>query len=92
VRAGRFIGPVFSVAAAIASPAYAGPSSEALRTCVVQAVKPLDRETLLLATFIQLAQHPVARPYATVTPAQLEASQRREAQLFERLLFTDCHD
>ncbi|MBX3481368.1 MAG: hypothetical protein KF842_13300 [Caulobacter sp.] len=72
------------------SPAHAGAYGDELGKCLVVKSSRQDRLDFMTFLFGAMSQHPAAKPYSKMTPAQLEAANRRAIALMERLLMQDC--
>lgn len=83
---------VAAACALAAVPARAGPYSDALGKCLVQATTRQDREALVRWMFVALAHHPAVRSLVKVSAAQGDAANKATAEMFMRLLTTSCRD
>jgi hypothetical protein len=78
------------IAAAIALPAVAGPSSDALANCLVDKSSGRDRKDLARWFVVALSAHPEISGMFTMTPAEREDADRKTGRLFTRLVSVDC--
>lgn len=81
---------ILLASAAWASPAMAGPYGDDLSKCLVNASSPEDKQGLVQWIFFAIALNPNTEPYAKVTPEQRAQTDKRMAQLLERLLAESC--
>jgi hypothetical protein len=70
--------------------ASAGPATDGLSACLVEASTPDDRQVLVRWTFLAISRHPDLTPMTVVAPAQATAIERAAGQLFQRLMTVDC--
>ncbi len=74
----------------VSMPAEAGPSTDALSTCLVRAVTEEDRVVLMRWIFSTMARHPGVSQYAAISDAQRIEINQNGGALFTRLLTADC--
>jgi hypothetical protein len=85
------VAAVVAVAAlACAGAAVAGPASDDLGRCLIKASTPADNEVLVRWMFSAITANPKLASYAAIKPEERDAFDRRAAELFQRLLLTDC--
>ena len=72
------------------SAASAGPYSDDLSKCLVAKTTEADRVAFVQWMFSAASLHPAVKPIASVTPEQLDAANKRTAELFMRLLTESC--
>lgn len=72
--------------------AVAGPYTDDLSKCIVEATTASDRASFVRWMFAAATQHPAVKSLATVSPEQLEAENKLTAGLFMRLLTESCRD
>jgi hypothetical protein len=77
-------------AAGGASPAIAGPSTDALSQCLMESTTREDKGDLVRWIFASTSQHPAVSELLTITPEQRADMSSRVAIVFERLLTEDC--
>jgi hypothetical protein len=68
----------------------AGPYSDDLSKCLVAKTTEADRVAFVQWMFSAAALHPAVRPIASITPEQLDAANKRTADLFMKLLTESC--
>ncbi len=68
----------------------AGPYGDDLSKCLVNASSPEDKQGLVQWIFFAIALNPNTEPYAKVTPEQRTQTDKRMAQLLEKLLTESC--
>ena len=73
-----------------ASPAIAGPATEALTNCVANNTTGKDRKELAQWVFIAMAAHPEIQPLANVTEASRDKFDKKLAVLATRLIAEQC--
>ncbi len=78
------------LAAAIAAPAFASPTTDALSECLVDHANGRDRKNLARWMIFAMAVHPETKSTFAITPEAKEAADRGAAQLFQRLMAVDC--
>jgi hypothetical protein len=69
---------------------YAGPYSDDLSKCLVAKTTEADRVQFVQWMFSAASLHPAVKPLAVVTPEQLDAANKRTAELFMKLLTESC--
>ncbi|WP_374586629.1 hypothetical protein [Ideonella dechloratans] len=89
------IKPLFlpiALCAAILCPcaAVAGPTAEALSSCMADSSTGKDRKELARWIFVAMSSHPELKGLTTITPADREASDKDIARLATRLLTESC--
>ncbi|WP_374430127.1 hypothetical protein [Ideonella dechloratans] len=89
------IKPLFlpiALCAAILSPraAQAGPTAEALSSCMTDSSTGKDRKELARWIFVAMSSHPELKGLTTITPADQETSDKDVARLATRLLTESC--
>jgi hypothetical protein len=72
------------------APSPAGPYTDELSKCLVASTTAADRVDLVKWMFAAASSHPAVRPMSTVTPAQLDAANRKMGALVMRLLTETC--
>jgi hypothetical protein len=77
-------------ACAPASFAHAGIYADDLSKCLVKSTSRQDQNELVVWVYLSMSAHPLVQPYAKVDEAQRDASNRKAAAQFERLLTKDC--
>lgn len=83
----------FSLLAVSASPgANAGPYGDDLARCLVESTSSQDRVDLVEWLFAAASFHPAVSDFATVTPEQLNASNKAMAELIVNLLTETCRE
>jgi hypothetical protein len=70
--------------------AYAGPASDTLGNCLVDATTPAEKRALVRWIFAMAALHPGVQDGSTVTDEQRTAMSKEAARLIERLLTEAC--
>jgi len=88
--------PLLALAATAAlalgsSVANAGPYSDDLGKCLVASTTEQDKSQLVEWIFFSLALNPKISPYAEISAAQREATDKKLARLFEKLLADSCN-
>lgn len=73
-----------------ANPVNAGPYSDDLGKCLVASTSEQDKAQLVEWIFFSIALNPKISPYAQIAPDQREATDKKLAGLFERLLAQAC--
>ena len=73
-----------------AGAAAAGPASDALARCLVQAATPADNEVLVRWIFSSITENPKLAGLSSVTDTQRKVFDQQQAALFQRLLLKDC--
>jgi len=71
--------------------AQASPASDAFGTCLVQSSTGKDRVIFVRWFFNALSMNPNVQARATATPEQRAETTRQAADVFQRLVFVDCH-
>ncbi len=82
---------VLAITLAVNSPVQAGPASSALGKCLVQSSTGKDRIVFMQWFFAALSVNPNVATFAVTTKDQRDAATRNAAEVFDRLIFTDCH-
>lgn len=70
--------------------AQAGEPQQQLEACLIQAITPQDRDTLVRWTYLTLSTHPLVQGMSTISRSQRDAVLRDSAAMFERLLIDRC--
>jgi hypothetical protein len=78
------------VLATAAPAAFAGSYSDALSKCLIAATTPQDRASLMRWLFATASNHPAVKSMATVTPTQMNDSNKSVGDLITKLLTVDC--
>ncbi len=88
--------PAFAIvvvaALAAAAPALAGPYTDDLSKCLVESTTVDDRADLVKWMFAAASLHPAVRSFTSVSEEQLDAANKRMADLTTRLLTESCRD
>jgi hypothetical protein len=71
--------------------ASAGLYSDDLARCLIAKSSDADRITLMQWMFSALTAHPAVRSMSNITGAQRDGFTRKAGELFQRLMFVDCH-
>jgi hypothetical protein len=80
-----------AMAASLSSGAHAGPATDAFGTCLVQSSTGKDRIVFVQWFFAALSVNPNVQAYAGSTKEQRAAVTKQTAEVFQRLILTDCH-
>ena len=72
--------------------AQAGPYSDDLAKCIVQATNTEDRALLVKWMFSAASLHPALRDISTVSSEQMDQANRSTGELFMRLLTESCRE
>jgi len=90
IRKTLFASLLAATAVAAAPVAQAGPYSDDLGKCLVAATSSQDKAALVQWIYFSLSLNPQISPFATITAAQREATDKELAKLFERLVTESC--
>ncbi len=71
--------------------AHAGVFTDELSKCLVRSAAPKDNEVLVRWIFSAMSSHPSLKVYTTLNVAQRASFDKQAAELFERLILSDCH-
>ena len=74
----------------IAAPAFAGPATNALSTCVADNTTGKDRKDLAQWIFVAMTVHPDIQPYSQVSEDDRDGLDRKLAALATKLITEDC--
>lgn len=80
------------VAMSLSGPAEAGVYVDDMSRCLVESTTKEDRFALVRWMFSAAAAHPAVASISSVTPEQLDASNKTIADLFMQLLTEKCRD
>lgn len=69
---------------------FAGPYSDDLSKCLVGSSSEDEKQDLVQWMFFTIALNPDAAPFANISVAQREGSDKKMARLFERMLTEAC--
>ena len=77
-------------AAAVSTPAFAGPYADDLAKCLVSSTTSDDKAALVKWIFAVAALHPAVAPLAQISDQEREGLSRNGAALFQRLMTETC--
>jgi hypothetical protein len=80
------------VAASLAPPAHASPTSDALGACLVDKSTGHDRKVLARWIFVAMSVHPELHDIFDLTQQTRDAANQGTADIFTRLVTVDCVD
>lgn len=94
---GNKMSRLFTIAPVIAvllwsSTASAGVYADDLAKCLVKSSSADDQAVLVQWTFASLTLNPALTKFSSVTAEQRDGFNRQVAAIFQRLLYTDCHN
>lgn len=82
----------FSLAAALAAPAFASPTSDALGNCLVDKSTGRDRKDLARWIFVAVSSHPDMQDLFALSPQVRESANKSAADVIMRLVTVECVD
>jgi hypothetical protein len=71
---------------------FAGPSIDALTSCLANSTTGKDRVNLAKLIFVAISAHPDVGKIANISTSNIEEINKVNADLFTRLLVTDCNE
>jgi len=80
----------FSLAAALAAPAFASPTSDALDNCLVDKSTGRDRKDLARWIFVAVSSHPDMQDLFALSPQMRETANKSAADVIMRLVTVEC--
>lgn len=83
---------VLTVSALAAGNCHAGPYADDLSKCLLESTTKQDRVDLVQWMFAAASAHPAVQPYSSVTEEQLDAANKKMADLMMRLLTETCRE
>ena len=87
----KIAGLALACGLSMAGMAQAGIYTDDLSRCLVRSATADDQKMLMGWIFAMFTSSPTVAAMSKVTPAEREASDRRTADLMQRLIYTDCH-
>lgn len=81
-----------SVAMLLSANASAGVFADDFSRCLVKSSSTEDQSVLIQWIFAAITLNPSIKPLSSITAEQRDALNKKTAVLFERLIFTDCHN
>src|ERR1700735_3792065 len=82
---------VFAATLLLGTVAQASPASDAFGRCMVQSSTGKDRVIFVRWFFNALSMNPNVQASTSTTPQQRAETTRQAADVFQRLVFVDCH-
>ncbi|WP_043114027.1 hypothetical protein [Solimonas soli] len=79
-----------AIAAALSTPASAGPYGDDMAKCLVSSTTSDDKTALVKWIFAVSALHPAVAPMVRITEQERDALSRNGASLFQRLMTETC--
>ncbi|HEY8974107.1 MAG TPA: hypothetical protein VIN75_07805 [Burkholderiaceae bacterium] len=82
----------FALAAALAAPAFASPTSDALSACLVDKSTGRDRKDLARWIVVAVSSHPDMQDMFVLNQAMRETANKTAADIIMRLVTVECVD
>ena len=86
----KIIAAAFLLATLVSAPTRAATPTEELSQCLVTSTNTADRNLLVKWMFAAASAHPEVKAISSVSPAQMDDSNKALAGLFMRLLTESC--